>query len=33
MPICLQLVGKHFHDEDVLQAARLVDQVLKSHMV
>ncbi|KAK2027471.1 amidase [Colletotrichum zoysiae] len=29
MPICLQLVGKHFHDEEVLQAARLLDTVLK----
>ncbi|GKT56406.1 fatty-acid amide hydrolase [Colletotrichum tofieldiae] len=29
MPICLQLVGKHFHDEEVIQAAKLVDLVLK----
>ncbi|WQF88065.1 Putative amidase [Colletotrichum destructivum] len=29
MPICLQLVGKHFQDEELLQAAKLVDQVLK----
>lgn len=29
MSICLQLVGKHFQDEEVLQAAKLVDQVLK----
>ncbi|KAJ0167053.1 putative amidase [Colletotrichum tanaceti] len=29
MPICLQLVGRRFQDEEVLQAAKLVDQVLK----
>ncbi|WYZ37087.1 hypothetical protein EsH8_II_000593 [Colletotrichum jinshuiense] len=30
IPICLQLVGKHFQDEEVLQAAKLVDQILKN---
>ncbi|EXF81460.1 amidase [Colletotrichum fioriniae PJ7] len=29
MPICLQLVGKHFQDEEVLQATKLVDRILK----
>ncbi|KAH9242542.1 hypothetical protein K456DRAFT_1820166 [Colletotrichum gloeosporioides 23] len=29
-PICLQVAGKHFEDEEVLQATRLIDQVLKS---
>ncbi|KAG9724800.1 fatty-acid amide hydrolase, partial [Aureobasidium melanogenum] len=29
-PITLQLAGKHFHDEDVLRAAKLVETVIKS---
>ncbi|KAH0337040.1 fatty-acid amide hydrolase, partial [Aureobasidium melanogenum] len=28
-PITLQLAGKHFHDEDVLRAAKLVENVIK----
>ncbi|KAK6002561.1 hypothetical protein QM012_001311 [Aureobasidium pullulans] len=30
VPITLQLAGKHFHDEDVLRAAKLVENVIKS---
>ncbi|KAF9873808.1 amidase [Colletotrichum karsti] len=32
VPVCLQLVGKHFEDEEVLQAAALVDRVLKDQI-
>ncbi|ORY59987.1 amidase [Pseudomassariella vexata] len=28
-PVCLQLAGKHFHDEEVLQASKLIDAILK----
>lgn len=30
VPITLQLAGKHFHDEDVLRAAKLIESILKA---
>lgn len=29
VPLALQLVGKHFQDEDLLRAAKLVEDVMR----
>jgi len=30
VPITLQLAGKHYHDEDVLRAAKLIESVIRN---